>query len=162
MNRESSNDLGFVYNYEEPAIIEDEYYDEYIYQEEPEDQVTYVLPSQRFSEDSGTEEVSASVPQRPGHARTIPGIYDELDYTISPRVTPESTHQHHRGNEGTQEKSNKEFLIFNKKVFIIASILLTCVIGGVIVGVIFFLQGTIKVPNQNKGNLGSELFFVCT
>ena len=145
MNRESSNDLGFVYSDEEPAVIEDGYYDEYVYQEEPEDEVTYVLPSQRVSEDSRTEEVSVSVPQRPGHARTIPDVYDELDYTISPRVTPESIHQFHIGNEETQEKSNMKCLIFNKKIIIIASILLACVIGGVIVGVVFFLQGTISL-----------------
>ena len=100
------------------------------------------MPSQRFSEDSRTEDVSTSVPKRPGHARTIPDIYDELGCTIIPRVTPESIHQFHRGNEGTNEISNKKCLIVNKKVIIIASILLACVIGGVIVGVAFFLAGT--------------------
>ena len=88
----------------------------FVYYNDPSDNIEYVVPNPVISKDT----------KRPVHIKTIPGLYDELDYDLSPRAP-----------------SNKPSVACNKKTIGTFSILATCMMIIIVVVVVIFWKGKI-------------------
>ena len=86
----------------------------FVYFNDPSDNIEYVVPNPAISKDT----------KRPVHIKTIPGLYDELDYELSPRAP-----------------SNKPGITYNKKTIGTLSILATCLMIAIVVVVVIFWKG---------------------
>ena len=88
----------------------------FVYYNDPSDNIEYVVPNPAISKDT----------KRPVHIKTIPGLYDELDYELSPRAA-----------------SNKPSVTYNKKTIGTLFILATCMMVAIVVVVVIFWKGMI-------------------
>ena len=144
MSSKSNDNIEYVY-YEEREVVEDEY----VYSEEPEnDEVEYVLASHSVPKDSKSKENNPSRANKPGHCKTIPNLYDELDYDISPRATSITRIDNIENNRVVRSDSGDEksrgFTVnftISKKTLVVSCILILLIIGAVITGVVVSLQG---------------------
>ena len=96
-----------------------------------EDAGVYVLERKVRSRGSIGREVPAPEANRPGHQRAEPGVYDELDYDLSPRIDgrPNNSTNLEKGNGCSKQKK-----------ILILSVLGTLIIGLVAAGVVLALQ----------------------
>ena len=84
----------------------------------------YVLEKTRKTSNSNPKSTVAPRNNKPGHKKTVPDLYDELDYELSPRI----------------EVGKKEGISKQKKI-IFVSVLGVCLVGAVVTGVVFVNQG---------------------
>ena len=70
--------------------------------------------------------------RRPSHKRSEPGLYDSLDYELSPRIETKSKDQIPLNNDSVCSKKKKIFITLGIVIFLNSAIL---------VGVVFLLQG---------------------
>ena len=97
---------------------------EYVYDE---DAGKYLYERSVNSKASNAIESSSPQNKKPGHKRTVAGMYDELDYDDDHGV-------------GTSNRSSIRGSSKKKKIFI-ASIIGTSFIGGIVVGAVFLRRG---------------------
>ena len=162
MSSEADSQGEYVY-YAEHEEIEDEY----VYNENPSND-EYSMSSPDSSKNSKGRVQNDRFAMRPKHRETVEGIYDELDYDLSnPTMTsPTMDSKIETGNSKTSEikekNSGKSELKMNKKAIIILSILGTCIVGGITIGVILSMQGTEPKLNtigitNNSSNKSTEV-----
>ena len=70
--------------------------------------------------------------RKPGHKRSEPGLYDSLDYKLSPRIETKSKDQLPINNDSGCSKKKKIFILLGIGIFLNSAI---------VVGVVFLLQG---------------------
>ena len=104
---------------------------EYIYDEDEE----YVLERNDKTKVSDSKVRSISENKKPTHKETVPGIYNELDYNLSPRA------QENSGNTlGVQSQEKKWGLTKCKKI-VIVSVIGFLLAGGVVIAMVIGIQG---------------------
>ena len=99
---------------------------------EGDDPGEYVLERKKSKESIASEAKVAENVRKPCHAKTIPGVYDYLDYEISPR-TQHDCDQDIRLND-KEEVSKRKKIIF-------ASFIGVCLIVAFALGLFSILQG---------------------
>ena len=102
---------------------------EYVYDE---DDGVYVLERRARPSGSNPTAIPAPEARRPGHKRADPGVYDELDYELSPRTLGGSDHPATLENRRKRSKQTKVLIL---------SILLTLLIGAVSASIVLIIQG---------------------
>ena len=70
--------------------------------------------------------------RKPGHKRSEPGVYDYLDYELSPRIETKSNDQIPLNNDSGCSKKKKIFITLGIGIFLNSAIT---------VGLVFLLQG---------------------
>ena len=124
---------------------------EYVYYEENNANYDEYIYAEDSSNDSPKEKTHSSlnVPTRPKHKPTIEGIYDELEFSQSSHIEASKLEVDSSKNNNliTNEKT-KSSSISKRTAIIIFAALGTCIIGGVIIGIVVFLLDT-NVQSQN-------------
>ena len=104
---------------------------EYIYDEDEE----YVLECKDKTKVSDSKVRSISENKKPTHKETVSGIYNELDYELSPRA------QENSGNTSGLQKQEKKWSLTKCKKIIIASLTGLFIAGGVAIAIVVGIQG---------------------
>lgn len=145
MNSKSNDDIEYVYteDYQDNE-------DEYVYSDEPEsDDVEYVLANQSVPKDPRTVHNDPSRANKPGHCRTEPNLYDELDYEISPRETSDIRIGGSKisGVVASDSKKNRRFTVnfsIGKKALVVGCIVLILFLGAVIKNMEYIMFPTLN------------------
>ena len=144
----------------------EEYEDEYVYNENASNDQG-PLPNPKSSKNSKCREQNNRFAKRPKHRETIEGIYDELDYDLSdptmtsPTMDSKIESGSSKKSEIKEKNNRKSELKLSKKAIIILSILGTCIVGGITIGVILSVQGTEPKLNtidiiNNSSNMSTK------
>ena len=73
--------------------------------------------------------------KKPTHKETVPGIYNELDYNLSPRS------QENSGNTLGLQKQEKKWGLTKCKKIVIVSVIGLLLAGGVAIAMVMGIQG---------------------
>ena len=101
----------------------------------------YVLDHKDLKKSPKVLKQSAPEIKKPSHKNSIKDVYDELDYELSPRIQDRSIKNENKGDKTMLMESECEGGSSKKKKICLASALGICLIGAMVVGVIFASQG---------------------
>ena len=109
------------------------------------DKGEYVLEKKIRTKDTNQTKASTLGNKKPGHQRTEPNIYDELDYELSPRVEVDIETREVDHDKTILIDSNKKEGLSKQNKIMIVSVLVVCVVGALFLafyfGAIFGSQG---------------------
>ena len=106
---------------------------EYIYDDDEE----YVLEYNDKTKVSDSKVRSISENKKPTHKETVPGIYNELDYNLSPRT------QENSGNRLGLQNQEKKWGNSKCKKIVIVPVIGLLLAGGVVIAMLIGIQGKI-------------------
>ena len=140
---DTMSDTEYMYNYtlnppNTRSSIETSIESEYVYDEEDE----YVLSSHDMNEVSNPSQNIALEDKRPTHKKNEEGVYDGVDYELSPRVTKDTGLGDIQKDEKVEKEEQKRWLRLSKKTIIILSFVGVCLIVAIVAGIICSLPGT--------------------
>ena len=159
MNLNTEKEIEWSY-YEESDITNES---EYLYEEDYNTQRTrnainpgeyvhdddngeYVLEKKNVKKNSNPTKDATPGYAKPGHKKTDPNVYDELDYDLSPRIEMDTGVS--KASHG-QINSKKDS---NKRKILIASVAGICILAAVVTGIGFGLQGKHRFYSTSKSN----------
>ena len=101
----------------------------------------YVLDHKDLRKSPKVLKQSAPEIKKPGHKGSVLDVYDELDYELSPRIQDRSIKNENKGDKTMLMEPENEGGSSKKKIICFASVLLICLIGAIVVGIVFAIQG---------------------